>query len=385
MSRILTLNSGSSSIKFAVYAVGDPPVELAEGKVDRLGSDAASLTLAWQGTRTTTPIGQDDHQGVLRAILEALRPVLSGAEVAGVGHRIVHGGPRFDAPALLDDDTMAYLEGFAPFAPLHQPYNLTAVRGARLAFPGAVQLGCFDTALHRGQPWVNETFALPRRFYDEGVRRYGFHGISYTYVAGELARLDPVAARGRTVVAHLGNGASMCALRDGKSVDSTMGFSALEGLAMGTRCGQLDPGVVLYLLQQRGMTPEAVTDLLYKQSGLKGLSGVSNDMRELEAADTEASRAAIAYFVSRIRRELGALAAVLGGLDTLVFTAGIGENSALVRAQACAGMDWLGITLDAAANAQSAPVISTGPVTVRVIPTDEELVIARAVNARIDG
>ncbi|MEV8466826.1 acetate/propionate family kinase [Fluviibacterium sp. DFM31] len=385
MSRILTLNSGSSSIKFSVYAAGDAPARMAEGQVDRLGSDAAALTLKWQGTRTTAQIGQVDHRGGLQAILDALRPVLAGAEVAGVGHRIVHGGPRFDAPALLDDDTLTYLEGFEAFAPLHQPHNLAAVRGARLAFPAAVQLGCFDTAFHRGHPWVNDTFALPRSFYDEGVRRYGFHGLSYAYIAGELARLDPGAAQGRTVVAHLGNGASMCALHDGKSVDSTMGFSALEGLAMGTRCGQLDPGVMLYLLQQRGMTPEAVSDLLYKQSGLKGLSGLSNDMRELEAADTEAAREAIAYFVSRIRRELGAMAAVLGGLDTVVFTGGIGENSAQVRAQACAGMDWLGITLDATANAQAAHVISTGPVTVRVIPTDEELVIARAVNARIDG
>ena len=384
MASVLTLNAGSSSIKFSVYDAGPPPVERASGQIDALGSDAATLVLKRDGEKTVTDLGPADHAAGVSAILEALAPVVGAAGVAAVGHRVVHGGALHDAPVVLDDARVAELERFIPFAPLHQPHNLAAVRAARAAFPDAVQVACFDTAFHRGHPWVNDTFGLPRRFYDEGVRRYGFHGLSYDYIAGEMKRIDPEGSR-RTVVAHLGNGASMCALLDHRSVGSTMGFSALDGLPMGTRCGQVDPGVLLYLMEQKGMGPGEISDLLYKESGLKGLSGLSNDMRELEAAGTEEARQAIDYFVFRIRRELGAMAAILGGLDDLVFCGGIGENSATIRARVCDGMDWLGIEIDPAKNAdgKAEGLISTGRVDVRVIPTDEEIVIARAAIAAL--
>ncbi|MCV6598493.1 MAG: acetate/propionate family kinase [Mangrovicoccus sp.] len=382
MSCVLTLNAGSSSIKFSVYSADDAPAELASGQVESLYSPTASLTLKWQGEKTKTELGQADHTAGVRAILDAVAPVLDGQDVGAIGHRIVHGGTIYDAPVVLDETVLEKLAAFEPLAPLHQPQNLAAVRAAIAAFPEAVQVGCFDTAFHRGHPWVNDTFALPRKYYEQGVRRYGFHGLSYDYVSGQLAKLDPE-GMGRVVIAHLGNGASMTALRDGKSVASTMGFSALDGLPMGTRCGQLDPGVLLYLMSHEGMEADQISDLLYNQSGLKGLSGLSNDMRTLEAADTDEAKEAIAYFVFRVRREIGALAASLGGIDTLVFTGGIGENGANVRAKICEGMDWMGITLDAAANQDSADLISTGSVSVRVIRTNEELVIARAAIAAL--
>ena len=313
-------------------------------------------------------------------------PIVAGACLSGAyfGDKM---SPLSDttnlAPAMVGTDLythirhMMYTTGVA--------FGLTLVIEIVLGFQyggseaDAVQVACFDTAFHRGHPFVNDTFALPRRFYEKGVRRYGFHGLSYDYISGDLARRLPEATR--VVVAHLGNGASMCALRDGRSVASTMGFSALDGLPMGTRSGQLDPGVVLYLMEQEGMTAEEISDLLYKESGLKGMSGISNDMRELEASDDPRAAEAIDYFTFRIRRELGALAAVLGGLDAVVFCGGIGENSAMIRHRVCDGMGWLGITLDAAANRENAPVISSGAVRVMVIPTDEEIVIARAAMA----
>ena len=383
MTRVLTLNAGSSSIKFAVYSTGETPEELASGQIESLNSFGGVLTLKWRGEKTKTELGQADHVEGVGAILDALAPVLDGQGVAAIGHRVVHGGTIYDAPAVLTDAVMESLVRFVPLAPLHQPHNLAAVRAAMAAFPDAVQVGCFDTAFHRGHPWVNDTFALPRRYYEAGVRRYGFHGLSYDYISGALAELDPQGG-GRAVVCHLGNGASMCALRDGTSVASTMGFSALDGLPMGTRCGQLDPGVLLYLMEQEGMDAKAISDLLYKESGLKGLSDLSNDMRVLEGAGIPEAEQAIEYFVFRIRRELGSLAAVLGGLDTVVFTGGIGENSPTIRGRVCSDMEWIGITLDAAANADHADVISSGDVTVRVIPTDEELVIARAAIAALN-
>lgn len=383
MSCVLTLNAGSSSIKFSVYAPGDgAPELLAEGQVESLYSFAGLLTLKWRGDKTKTELGQADHTEAVQAILEAVAPVLDGAEVTAIGHRIVHGGTIYEAPVVLNDTVMKNLEQFQPLAPLHQPHNLAAVRAAIAAFPGAIQVGCFDTAFHRGHPWVNDTFALPRKYYDQGVRRYGFHGLSYDYIAGALAELDENAG-GRAIVCHLGNGASMCAIQGGQSVASTMGFSALDGLPMGTRCGQLDPGVILYLMDQEGLSSKEITNLLYKDSGLKGLSDLSNDMRTLEAAGTPEAAQAIEYFVFHVRRQLGALAAVLGGVDTVVFTGGIGEHSSLVRAEVCQGMEWIGIAIDTVANDAHEPVISTGIVTVRVIPTDEELVIARAALAAI--
>ncbi len=279
---------------------------------------------------------------------------------------------------------MAKLRALEPLAPLHQPHNLAAVDAARTAFPDAIQIGCFDTSFHRGHPKVSDIFALPRHFYDQGVRRYGFHGLSYDFVSGELARTEPELIAGRIVIAHLGNGASMCAVGGGKSVASTMGFSALDGLCMGTRCGQLDPGVMLYLMEKEGMTTAEISTLLYKESGLKGLSGISHDMRTLEASDAPEAAEAIAYFVHRIRRELGALTATLGGLDALVFTGGIGENSATIRSGVCEGMEWLGIGIDPERNAANARNMGTGKIRVMTIPTDEERVIARATSAAID-
>lgn len=383
MTNILTLNAGSSSIKFSIYGSGQLQALKADGQIENLGSDNARLTLKYRGETASTDIGPADHHAGVQAILTALEPVLNGRPVGGVGHRIVHGGIKYDAPVVLDDDVLKSLEQFEPFAPLHQPHNLAAVRAAMAAFPDAIQVGCFDTAFHRHHPWVNDTFALPREWYDKGIRRYGFHGLSYQYIAAELERIDPYDKYRNTVVCHLGNGASMCAMRGGVSQASTMGFSALDGLPMGTRCGSIDPGILLYFLQQEGMSPEDIAQLLYTGSGLKGMSGLSNDMRVLEDSDQAAAKEAIDYFVFRIKRELGAMAAILQGISTVVFCGGIGENSATIRARICEGMEWLGIAIDPEANKANAPVISRGAATVRVIPTDEEIVIARAVNAAL--
>jgi acetate kinase len=383
---ILTINAGSSSIKFAIYSTGDEPTERLRGQVENIGDDNAVLTIdANGGDKARHDIGWADHKAALTAILEHAGDKLDGLAVVGVGHRVVHGGADFAAPARLDDATIAHLEAFEPLAPLHQPHNLAAVRAARAAFPDAVQIACFDTAFHRTHDWINDTFGLPREWFDRGVRRYGFHGLSYDFVSGEVARIAPELANGRIVIAHLGNGASMCAVHDGKSVTSTMGFTPLDGLAMGTRCGQLDPGVLLYMLDHEKMKPAEISRLLYHESGLKGLSGISHDMRELEASGRPEAAEAIGYFVARIRRELGALAATLGGLDALVFTGGIGENSRLVRARVCDGMEWLGIAIDEEKNAENALELGTGATRVMVVPTDEERVIARAVNAALNG
>lgn len=374
MSAILTLNAGSSSIKFGVYLQADEPELLRVGQVENLGP-LARLEL---GTGQATEIGPADHAVALRAILSALEPDLAGRRVVGVGHRIVHGGKAFGAPTELTPDVVTQLAALVPLAPLHQPHNLRALEAARAAFPEALQIGCFDTGFHRGHPFVNDTFALPRRFYDQGVRRYGFHGLSYDYITEVLGRDWPDLAAGRVVICHLGNGASMCAVRHGRSIGSSMGFSALDGLPMGTRCGQLDPGVLLYLLDQ-GMSGEEIARMLYTESGLLGLSGFSHDMRTLLASDDPRAAEAIDYYVFRIRRELGAMAAVLGGLDGVVFCGGIGENAAAIRARVIDGMGFLGLRLDAAANRDNAVSIGTGAAHVLVIPTDEERVIARAV------
>jgi len=376
MSAVLTLNAGSSSIKFAVYTSAETPELLQAGQVENLGS-VARLVLKGDAGREVG-IGAADHAAAVRAILHELAPVLDGHAVTGVGHRIVHGGKTFGAPVELTDDVLTQLEAFVPLAPLHQPHNLAAVHAAQAAFPQALQIGCFDTSFHKGHPFVNDTFGLPRRFYDQGVRRYGFHGLSYDYITSCLRRDWPDLAKGRVVIAHLGNGASMCAVQNGQSMGSTMGFSALDGLPMGTRCGQLDPGVLLYLMGQ-GMGVEEITRILYKESGLKGLSELSHDMRTLLASDDPKASEAIDYYVFRIRRELGGMAAVLGGLDGVVFCGGIGENAAEIRARVIDGMGFLGLSLDAAANASGATQIGTGPAQVLVIHTDEEQVIARSV------
>jgi acetate kinase len=381
---LLTLNAGSSSLKFAVYGYdGNEP--LASGLADRIGPDGTMVLRTADGS-TISPAEKSDvssHEAALRSILALLQAHLGRLDVAAVGHRIVHGGIKYAAPVLLDAPLLKELETLVPFAPLHQPHNLAGVRAALAAFPSAAQIGCFDTAFHRSHPLVNDMFALPREYYDKGVRRYGFHGLSYDYIASELLRTVPQIAEGKVIVAHLGNGSSMCAMRNGRSIASTMGFSALDGLPMGTRCGQLDPGVVLYLMDQEGLSAKEISDILYKKSGLLGLSGLSNDMRELEAARTAEAAQAIDYFVFRIQRELGAMAAALGGIDALVFCGGIGENSQIIRSRVCERLDWMGIEIDPACNNANAQIISSeiSRVQVMVIRTNEELVIARAVRS----
>ena len=375
MSALLTLNAGSSSIKFALFDAGGAR-RVADGQVERVGTPEARLLTGGE----VRLLGSVDHAGALDAILAiAARGRHRGG---GPPHR-PRRRPSCRARASIDAALRAELEALVPLAPLHQPHNLAAVDAATARFPEAVQVACFDTAFHRGHPFVNDTFALPRRFYAEGVRRYGFHGLSYDYIAGRLARDHPALHAGRVVVAHLGNGASMCAIRGGRSIGSTMGFTALDGLPMGTRSGQIDPGVLLYLLDQ-GWDAAGLTRLLYHESGLKGLSGISGDMRDLLASTAPEAAEAIDYYVFRIRRELGAMAAVLGGIDGLVFCGGIGENAAPIRERVIDGMDWLGLAVDRRANGRNATDIGSGRVRVLVIPTDEEAVIA-AQTARLAG
>lgn len=378
MTGILTLNAGSSSMKFGLYRDAADPVELLHGQIDGIGAAARLILTTPEGT-TATKVAAPTQADALTRVIEALTGPLADLTITGVGHRIVHGGPQFSAPVILTQDVLAALSDLRPLAPLHQPHNLAAVAVAQQAFPNAVQVGCFDTAFHRGHPWVNDTFAIPRRYYDAGIRRYGFHGLSYDYITGVIKRDHPELHQGRIIVAHLGNGASMCAIRAGRSVGSTMGFSALDGLPMGTRCGQIDPGVVLYLIEQEGLPPHEVMQMLYEGSGLLGLSGLTSDMRSLLASKQPEAQQAIDYYVFRARREVGALAAVLGGLDALVFCGGIGENAAEIRQRIGDGLEFLGIEIDTALNNRNASDIGLGQTKVMVIPTDEERIIARAV------
>jgi acetate kinase len=378
---ILTINAGSSSLKFAVFEVHGLTCVLS-GQVEGLGSTPQF--------RLRNAAGQDIpdglHGGAINTHAQALERIISvmplycaDAHIVAVGHRVVHGGLEFVAPVLIDENVASKLAALSPLAPLHQPHNLAGIAAARTHFPDAAQVACFDTAFHRGQPFVNDAFAIPRSFYDEGVRRYGFHGLSYEYIAGKLGEVAPFHAQGRVIIGHLGSGASMCALRNGCSVASTMGFSALDGLPMGTRPGQIDPGVLLYLMDQKGMDAKAISELLYRQSGLKGLSGISNDMRELEASGHPHARQAIDLFVFRVRREIGGLAAALEGLDAIVFCGGIGENARNIREYVLQGMEWIGVELDLDRNRANAELISSARsrVQVFVIPTNEELMIAR--------
>lgn len=382
---VLVVNAGSSSIKFSVYRVDGaaPPAATARGLLDGIGVRphlaARDLESGASEDRPLTASEAGGHSGAIAIVAEWLRGHLGAAKPIAVGHRVVHGGTAYAQPVLLDPSVLAALEALVPLAPLHQPHNLAAIRAISDKLPGLPQVACFDTAFHRGHPQVADLFALPWELYEAGVRRYGFHGLSYEHIAQVLPAVAPAIAAGRVIVAHLGAGSSLCALRAGRSVESTMGFTALDGLPMGTRTGSLDPGVVLYLLQARGMTATEISSLLYTRSGLLGLSGVSSDMRDLLASDAPRARLAIDYFVYRIVREVGALASVLGGLDGLVFTAGIGERAAPIRAGVCEGLGWLGITLDAAANAAHGPRISApgSRASAWVIPTDEEQMIAR--------
>jgi acetate kinase len=380
---ILTLNAGTSSVKFAAFSREAAGLEaMASGQIEGLDAKATFCAQMASGEKSEYAFdeshGHVDHRVAMEAIVKWVRQAHLDHDVAAVGHRIVHGGPDFAEPVRIDDAVMAKLRRYVPLAPLHQPHNIAGVVAALEMFPQAVQVACFDTAFHRSHPFIADAFGLPRSYYDEGVRRYGFHGLSYEFIARRLRVIAPAAAAGRVIVAHLGNGASMCAMRDGRSVASTMGFTALDGLPMGTRCGQLDPGVILYLMTERGMDASAISDLLYRESGLKGMSGLSHDMRVLEASDSPAVRDAIAYFVARIRREMGGLAATLDGVDAIVFTAGIGEHDWRVREAALSSMEWLGVRLDAEANRNNAPIISAADsaTTVFVVPTNEERMIA---------
>ncbi|MFL5800611.1 MAG: acetate/propionate family kinase [Roseiflexaceae bacterium] len=380
---VLVLNAGSSSIKFTVY--GSDGAQLTtryNGQIEELGNQPHVLANDAQGQvveeHRWKSRGDDDHRYALKHLSTWLDPLLDQAGLIGVGHRVVHGGPEYSAPTIITEQVVARLESYVPLAPLHQPANLAGIRAAAEFLPGVPQVACFDTTFHRQHPRVADQFALPVELYNEGVRRYGFHGLSYEYIVRTLPDVAPELAQGRVVVAHLGNGASMCAIHAGRSIDTTMSFTALDGLPMGTRCGDLDPGVVLYLLQEKGMDPQQVQDLLYKRSGLLGMSGISNDMRALLASDDPRARQAVDYFVYRIGRELGALTAALGGLDGFVFTAGIGEHAAEVRARICRSAGWLGVELDEAANQRHGPRIASpnSRVSVWVIPTDEDRMIA---------
>ena len=381
---ILTLNAGSSSLKFALFsAEGKGLQAVARGQVEGLGAKPSLVIKDRDGvllkeTQWPDADGPMSAKAALQYVLAWIESTYPAIRVQAVSHRVVHGGAHYGAPVVLDDAVLSTLKHLDPLAPLHQPYNLAGVEAARAEFPEALQVACFDTAFHRAQPWVSDAFAIPRHLYDASVRRYGFHGLSYEYIMGELARIAPDNAKGCVVVAHLGNGASMCAIQEGHSVSSTMGFSALDGLPMGTRTGQIDPGVLLYLLQEKGISSAELAELLYQQSGLKGLSGISHDMRVLEASKAPEAAQAIDYFVFRIRRELGAMVAILGGIDALVFSGGIGENSPRIRDRVARGFEWLGIELDQSRNLNGETVIPSDRSRCRifVIKTNEEYILA---------
>jgi acetate kinase len=384
MDTILVVNAGSSSVKFQVFASADSsdPQRLIKGQFDGIGTrprlraegrDGASLIDKTYAAQEIADVAT--AMGVAGDWLRETQKI----KLVAVGHRVVHGGPQYERPVVITKDVLVRLEEFSSLAPLHQPNNLAPIRRLLQRQPELLQVACFDTAFHRGHAPVADHYAIPERFYKEGVRRYGFHGLSYEYIADRLRDLAPTIATGRVIVAHLGSGASMCALANGRSVESTMGFTALDGLPMGTRPGQIDPGVILYLIAQKGMSTKQVEDLLYRDSGLKGLSGVSNDMRELEHSDAPGAALAIEYFIYRIALNAGMLAAALGGLDAFVFTAGIGENSPTIRARIAEKLPWLGVSIDAGANKAGGPLLSKpqDKIAVYVIGTDEELMIAR--------
>ena len=381
---IAVLNAGSSSIKFSLFArSGDDLALTLRGQAESIhtaprftAKNPAGETISSHAWDEGTALG---HDGALEHIVAFVRDKVQGLSLKGIGHRVVHGGREYAQPVRVDRKVLDDLAQFVPLAPLHQPHNLTPIRLLLERRPDLPQVACFDTAFHRAQPELAQMFALPRELHDAGVRRYGFHGLSYEYIVSMLPKLDPRAASGRTVVLHLGNGASMCALSAARSVASTMGFTAVDGLPMGTRCGAIDPGVILYLMDQRGMDTRAIEKLIYSQSGLLGVSGISSDMRTLLASDEARARLAVDLYVYRIGRELGSLCASLGGLDALVFTGGIGENSAEIRARVCRDAAWLGVVLDEPANKKSGPRISTAtsPTAAWVLPTNEELMIAR--------
>jgi acetate kinase len=384
MDGILVANAGSSSVKFQVFGIeqdGSLKRQI-KGLMDGVGSRPQLRVTAADGAvmvdRTYESAAVPDVTTALTTAGTWLREEQKIDPIA-IGHRVVHGGPDYDGPVRVDQDVLTRLERYVSLAPLHQPYNLAPIRSILTRYPDLPQIACFDTAFHRGHGALADHFAIPLELHAEGIRRYGFHGLSYEYIAGVLPEVAPDVASKRVIVAHLGSGASMCAIRGGRSIDSSLGFTALDGLPMGTRCGQIDPGVVLYLMSEKGMSPARMQDFLYRECGLKGLSGISNDMRKLEVSDDPRAAFAIEYFVYRASLFTGMLAAALQGVDALVFTAGIGENSSRIRADIVGRLDWLGVTLDADANAKHARLISRpeSRVAVYALPTDEELMIAR--------
>jgi acetate kinase len=381
----VVLNAGSSSLKFCVYR--RPEVEAwrleTRGLIEGIGTSPRFAAKDGTGARLDAheldKSAVHDGRTALDSLAAWLRARYAGARVLGVGHRVVHGGAKFAGPTIVTPQVLEELRTLVPLAPLHQPYNLAAIDAVFEQLPGVPQVACFDTSFHRGQPAVAELVPLPREICRSGVQRYGFHGLSYEYIASVLPQVAPEIGTGRVIVAHLGSGASMCALKDGRSVDHSLGFTALDGLCMGTRPGAVDPGVILYLFQGLGLSAKDVETILYKKSGLLGISGISNDMRDLVGSSEPAARLAVDYFVYRAAKEIGALAAVLGGIDGLVFTAGIGENSAEIRSRICEASAWLGIELDPDANSRNGPRISHAGsrVSAWMIPTNEELMIAR--------
>ena len=381
---LVSLNAGSSSIKFGLYRLDDAghPHHAAGGKIEGIGTAPHLAARADDGSLAVDRRWDDGaamtHEDLLGELIAWAQGHLGDNRIVGVGHRVVHGGTDFASPVRIQGTVMDRLGALSELAPLHQPHNLAAIRAMTKLMPDVPQVACFDTAFHRGRADETTRFALPRAYHDRGLVRYGFHGLSYAFIARELARTAPELAAGRLVVGHLGNGASLCAMRGGKSVDTTMGFTALDGLVMGTRCGTLDAGLVLHLIMHEGMSAEAVETLLYQQSGLLGVSGLSSDMRALHASDGEAARQAVTLFVARAAREIAALCTSMGGIDALVFTAGIGENDPVIRSLICERLGFLGLTLDPAANAANARTISAGDsrIAIMVVPTDEERMIA---------
>jgi len=381
---LLVINAGSSSIKFAIYQKNTSLALVADaaGQIEGIGSQSRFTVKSSYDEvlvdRVLTVDEAHNHTDAIILILAWLRDYFADGTLLAVGHRVVHGGQHYSAPVLIDAKVLAELETLVPLAPLHQPHNLATIRVLMETMPSLPQVACFDTAYHRTQPDVAQRFAIPRRFAEEGVRHYGFHGLSYEYIASVLPTLEPTLADARIIVAHLGSGASLCAIHNGRSIATTMGFSPLDGLVMGTRCGNIDPGVLLYLMDRHNMDARALEQLLYHQSGLLGVSGISNDMRTLLASDDPHALEAIELFVYRAGREIGSLAAALGGLDALVFTGGIGEHSAVIRAKVCRQAAWLGLELDDSANTTGVSRISTlsSKVSAWVVATDENRMIA---------
>jgi acetate kinase len=379
---IAVINAGSSSIKFALCEASNDADIMFSGQIERIGVAPRLRVRTAKGEvleeRTWSADGFN-HDAATREILTTGARLISGTPVIGIGHRVVHGGMMYEAPIRLDQAVLTTLEQFIPLAPLHQPHNLAPIHTILDAAPQIPQVACFDTAFHRTQPPVAQSFALPRRFNEGGVRRYGFHGLSYEYLVSQLYQLCPEVAPRRVIMAHLGNGASLCAVHEGRSVSSTMGFTAVDGLMMGTRCGSVDAGVILYLMRECHMDATAIEDLIYRKSGLLGVSGISSDMRTLRASSEGAAREAIALFVYRIVREVGSLVAALSGVDAIVFSGGIGENDPATRAEVIEGCRWTGAVLDAGKNARGEIRISddASGIPVWVIPTDEERMIAR--------